>query len=185
MNRIIGRSKVLLALILALALGISLFFGEYLARSHNWVLHPGSPHIYYAENIGCGLIADRDGSLLADLTGQRTYATNENLRKAMLHWLGDRGGNISAPALSYYAKEIAGFDPVSGVYAYGGTADHCFGLNGYYNQALPLLEKLRTLSPDKTELWLTNLINCYYNLNMDSKVKELEKLQESLMDEGV
>ena len=58
-------------------------------------------------------------------------------------------------------------------------------LNGYYNQALPLLEKLRTLSPDKTELWLTNLINCYYNLNMDSKVKELEKLQESLMDEGV
>jgi tetratricopeptide (TPR) repeat protein len=58
-------------------------------------------------------------------------------------------------------------------------------LNGYYNQALPLLEKLRTNCPDKTELWLTNLINCYYNLNMDAKVKELEKLQESLMDEGV
>ena len=48
-------------------------------------------------------------------------------------------------------------------------------LNGYYNLALPLLEKLRTNCPDKTELWLTNLINCYYNLNMDAKVKELEK----------
>lgn len=58
-------------------------------------------------------------------------------------------------------------------------------LNGYYNLALPLLEKLRTNCPDKTELWLTNLINCYYNLNMDAKVKELEKLQETLMDEGV
>ena len=53
-------------------------------------------------------------------------------------------------------------------------------LNGYYNQALPLLEKLRVNCPDKTDLWLTNLINCYYNLNMDAKVKELEKLQEEL-----
>ena len=56
-------------------------------------------------------------------------------------------------------------------------------LNGYYNQALPLLEKLRVNSPDKTDLWLTNLINCYYNLNMSDKVKELEKLQESLFEE--
>ena len=56
-------------------------------------------------------------------------------------------------------------------------------LNGYYNQALPLLEKLRENCPDKTELWLTNLINCYYNLNKSDKVKELEKLQESLLGE--
>jgi tetratricopeptide (TPR) repeat protein len=56
-------------------------------------------------------------------------------------------------------------------------------LNGYYNQALPLLERLRNNCPEKTELWLTNLINCYYNLNMDAKVGELEKLQESLMGE--
>lgn len=56
-------------------------------------------------------------------------------------------------------------------------------LNGYYNQALPLLEKLRINCPDKTDLWLTNLINCYYNLNKSDKVKELEKLQESLMGE--
>ena len=53
-------------------------------------------------------------------------------------------------------------------------------LNGYFNQALPLLEKLRVNCPDKTELWLTNLMNCYYNLNMSNKVKELEKLQEEL-----
>ena len=56
-------------------------------------------------------------------------------------------------------------------------------LNGYYNQALPLLEKLRVNCPDKTDLWLTNLINCYYNLNKSDKVKELEKLQESLYEE--
>ena len=53
-------------------------------------------------------------------------------------------------------------------------------LNGYYNKALPLLEKLRQLKPDSYEMWLANLTNCYYNLNMTAKLKEIEKLQESL-----
>ena len=53
-------------------------------------------------------------------------------------------------------------------------------LEGYYNKALPLLERLRSVAPDKHELWLTNLINCYYNLKMADKVKELEDLQKSL-----
>ena len=53
-------------------------------------------------------------------------------------------------------------------------------LDAYYNQALPLLERLRAVAPDKHDLWLTNLINCYYNLKMADKVKELEDLQKSL-----
>ena len=53
-------------------------------------------------------------------------------------------------------------------------------LDGYYKKALPLLEKLRQLQPDKHELWLANLTNCYYNLNMTAELKEIEKLQESL-----
>ena len=108
-------------LVLVLSLGVSFFLGEYLLNSRKWVLSAGSPHIYNAENIGCGQIADRDGNLLLDLTGSRTYANLPSLRKSTLHWLGDRQGNISAPALSYYAKEIAGFDPLSGLYAYGGV----------------------------------------------------------------
>lgn len=108
-------------LVLVLSLGVSFFLGEYLLNSRKWVLSAGSPHIYNAENIGCGQIADRDGNLLLDLTGSRTYANVPSLRKSTLHWLGDRQGNISAPALSYYAKEIAGFDPLSGLYAYGGV----------------------------------------------------------------
>ena len=108
-------------LVLVLSLGVSFFLGEYLLNSRKWVLSAGSPHIYNAENIGCGQIADRDGNLLLDLTGSRTYSNIASLRKSTLHWLGDRQGNISAPALSYYAKEIAGFDPLSGLYAYGGV----------------------------------------------------------------
>ena len=32
-----------------------------------------------------------------------------------------RSGNISAPSLSHHAMALSGFDPISGVYAYGGT----------------------------------------------------------------
>ncbi len=121
MNRVMSRAKVLLVLVLVLSLGIMFFLGDYLINSGKWVHSAGSPHIYNAENIGCGQIADRDGNLLLDLTGDRVYADIPALRASTLHWLGDRQGNISAPALSHYAKEIAGFDPLSGLYAYGGV----------------------------------------------------------------
>jgi len=120
MNRIISRAKVLLVLILVLSFGLSFFLVEYAMNSGDWVYKPGSPHIYHAESIGCGKIADRDGILLVDLTGDHIYSNNAVLRMASLHWLGDRAGNISAPALNKYSKELAGFDPVSGLYAYGG-----------------------------------------------------------------
>lgn len=121
MNRIIGRSRVLIALILVMAIGMSFFVGEYFVNSGNWILFPGSPHIYNGGNIGCGIIADRDRNLLLDLTGGRLYSNSAPLRQSVVHWIGDRQGNISAPALSHYAMQIAGFDPIQGVYAYGGT----------------------------------------------------------------
>ena len=121
MNRIMRRAKVLLVLILILAGGMTFFVGEYFAKSDAWAMFPGSPHIYYGGNIGCGTITDRQGNLLLDLTGTRTYALDAAVRSATVHWLGDRKGNISAQALTHYAMQIAGFDPVEGVYAYGGT----------------------------------------------------------------
>jgi len=121
MNRIMGRARVLLILILVLALGTSLFVGEYFIKSGEWVMFAGSPHIYNAANIGCGMITDRDGNLLLDLTNGRTYTDNVQLRSAIIHWLGDRQGNISAPALPHYAEAIAGFSKLDGLYAYGGT----------------------------------------------------------------
>lgn len=136
MNRIIGRSKSLLILILVMALGISFFVGEYFAQSANWVVSPGSPHIYNVPssengttgttaavpgNINCGMVTDRDGVLLLDMTQGRVYTDNVQLRSAIIHWLGDRKGNISAPALPYYASMIAGFNAFDGLYNYDGT----------------------------------------------------------------
>ena len=121
MNRIMRRARILLVLVLVIALGISLFTGEYLINAGDWILFPGSPHLYNAGNLGCGIVTDRDGILLMDMRQQRTYAENSILRQSTIHWLGDRQGHISAPALSNYAMQIAGFDVINGVYTYGGT----------------------------------------------------------------
>ena len=122
MNRIMRRARILLVLVLMIALGISLFAADYLINARDWVLFPGSPHLYNAGNLGCGIVTDRDGVLLMDMRDQRVYADNDVLRQSTVHWLGDRKGHISAPALSNYAMQIAGFDVINGVYTYGGTA---------------------------------------------------------------
>ena len=122
MNRIMRRARILLVLILVMALGVSVFTAEYFINAGDWILFPGSPHLYNAGNLGCGIVTDRDGVLLMDMRNQRIYADNDILRQSTVHWLGDRKGHISAPALSKYAMQIAGFDVINGVYTYGGTA---------------------------------------------------------------
>ena len=119
MNRIASRATALF-LVCALLLGGFVFFiVEYLIKAEDWVLFPGSPHIYTGGNIGCGVVVDRDGKLLLDLNEGRKYSNVPLLRQATVHWIGDRRGSISAPALPHYAAELAGFDIVNGVYNYG------------------------------------------------------------------
>ena len=120
MNKVVGRAKIMLILILILAGGTLFFLGEYLFQAEKWVMTSGSPHVYQ-ENVGSGIVTDRDGILLLDTTKDRVYTDNVVLRESVIHWVGDREGNISAPILSHYADQIAGFDLISGVHHYGNT----------------------------------------------------------------
>ena len=121
MNRVAKRSIVALMLAFILVGGMCLFVTEYALNAGSWVVFEGSPHVYNGVNIGCGIITDRSGELLLDATGKRVYSEDSRIRKATLHWLGDRYGYISAPAVTDYADEMAGFDLLGGLYGYGGT----------------------------------------------------------------
>ncbi len=121
MNRIARRAAAVLLLVAALAMGVLFFFGEYLVKAGDWVMFSGSPHVYTAGRLESGLVLDRDGALLMDFSGDRTYAPDPKLRQAMLHWLGDRQGNIRPAILREYAGDMVGFDRVNGVYTYGGA----------------------------------------------------------------
>ncbi len=120
MNRIASRSIAILLLAAILVGGLGFFLVEYFIKGGQWVLHAGSPHVYSGPNIGTGIVTDRDGVLLLDMSGSRTYGSLPELRKSTLHWLGDRYGYISAPALPSYAEEMAGYNPLTGLYSYSG-----------------------------------------------------------------
>ena len=121
MNRIASRAMVLFLLVLLLLGGFVFFLAEYLVKADDWVIFPGSPHVYTGGNIGCGVVVDKDGALLLDLNEGRRYSNLLPLRQSTVHWVGDRYGSISAPSLSHYAAQIAGFDVINGVYNYGQT----------------------------------------------------------------
>jgi len=121
MNRVASRSTIALMLAVILLGGMCLFLVEYLLKADDWVVFEGNPHVYNGVNIGCGAIYDRSGSLLLDSSDCRSYARDSGVRKATIHWLGDRYGYISAPAVTAYASDMAGFDLLNGLYGYSGT----------------------------------------------------------------
>lgn len=116
MNRVTRRVWIMLVFIAILVGGMGFFLFEYATKSDQWVVFTGSPHVYADERTAEGVFMDRDGQILLDTRDGRTYADDALIRQATLHWLGDRQGNISAPAVSHYLKEMVGYDPVDGVY---------------------------------------------------------------------
>ena len=108
MNRVSKRASALFLLIILLAGGLGCFVYEYFTRAETWVVSAGSPHVFNSSNIGCGRVTDRSGNLLLDMTQKRTYATDLSVRKSTIHWLGDRQGRISAPAIAHYGREMTG-----------------------------------------------------------------------------
>lgn len=123
MNRIGRRAATMWLLIGLLIGGLGFFLYEYATQADKWVMHSGNPHMYAGGNqtVACGTVVDRDGIPLLALGNGRTYAADSYIRASLLHWLGDRSGNVDAPVLREYAEELAGFTPVNGIYGYGGT----------------------------------------------------------------
>ncbi|MBQ8797108.1 MAG: penicillin-binding protein [Oscillospiraceae bacterium] len=121
MNRIAGRAGVVLLLVALLVVGFSFFLCEYVMEAGDWAIFPGSPHVYDAGNLDRGVVTDRDGVLLLDMRGGKTYSGDELLRMSTVHWLGDRYGSVSAPVLPNYAQQLVGYDLLNGMYSYGGS----------------------------------------------------------------
>lgn len=109
----------MLLFILVLTVGMGFFLYEYATKSADWVVFTGSPHVYSTSSVGSAEVSDREGTVLLDTRAGRTYSPDSTLRQATLHWMGDRQGNIRSTILSTYTSQIAGFDRLNGVYAYG------------------------------------------------------------------
>lgn len=122
MNRIASRAWVAMVFVMILVAGMVFFLFEFNDNAQDWVLFSGSPHVYSGNKIKNGIVTDQSGVLLVDFSNGRSYAADETLRSAVLHWTGDRSGNISTPALYHYTAQMNGYDLLNGVYSYADTA---------------------------------------------------------------
>ena len=119
MNRVSGRSWVVLLLVFALIGGMAFFVLEFTNNARTWVFFDGSPHVYSGSKPAEGILVDREGKLLLDLSGNWAYNSDPAIRESTLHWVGDRLGNVNAPIVSRYSDEMTDFDLLNGIYAYG------------------------------------------------------------------
>ena len=118
MRRVSKRAWALAALIVILLGGLGFFLGEFMINAHAWVSHPNSPHLFGNTGTSSGTVVDRSGETLLTIGGDSSYAESTAVRKAMLHWLGDREGKINAPLVAGYADEMSRYNLVDGLYAY-------------------------------------------------------------------
>lgn len=116
MNRVSRRAWVLVVLIALLLGGMCFFITEYFLNASAWVSHTGSPHLFSSSELGT--VVDRSGLTLMTLGSSKAYAESASVRKATIHWLGDREGKISAPVVAGYADEMSSYDLINGLYAY-------------------------------------------------------------------
>lgn len=121
MNRIAGRARATVLLVLILLSGFTFFLVEFFVRADEWVIFPRSPHVYTNGNFDRGVVTDREEYLLLDLRNDRVYANDAQLRKATVHWVGDRYGEVDDSAVTQYASQLVGFDYLNGLYSYDGS----------------------------------------------------------------
>lgn len=120
MNRVAGRSWIMGLFLCVLLGGIGLFLSEYMQEAGQWVAKADATNLYNSIGIGSGTIYDGYGEELMHMDGAKVYSEDAAIRQSVLHWLGDRYGNIRAGAVNHYSALMSGYDPLNGVYDYSG-----------------------------------------------------------------
>ena len=118
MKTLAKRTYFALALACILLFGLLTFLVRYALFADRWVTFSGSPHVYTREGtLNTGIVVDREGTVLLSTEHGKQYADNALTRRATLHLLGDREGNIPSPVIRNYAKYLVGFDKLNGTAA--------------------------------------------------------------------
>lgn len=118
MKKIERRAMVCRILAAALVLGLGIFLWKWVAHGGSWASSAFNRHMYNSEGLlASGTILDRDGDVLSTIVdGKRVYYDNADVRKATLHVVGDRQGNIGTSALTAFGHKLTGYNIVNGAY---------------------------------------------------------------------
>ena len=137
MRKIEKRSVFCLILAALLGLGLAFFCFQFVVDGGDWASYPYNRHLYNnSGQLKGGTILDRDGDVLStlDADGNRVYFDDADIRRATLHAVGDKNGNIGAGALTAFADKLSGYNLLTGVYSPLGTGSSVYlTIDAYLN----------------------------------------------------
>ncbi len=114
MGNIKIRSLLLYLMSVAFLFGAGFFVYEYILNAKTWSLTPINKHLS-SGSAYCGQILDRNDFILAKtLNGKRIYSENENVRKALLHTVGDSASSFQTSVQTRYSSDLFGYNLISG-----------------------------------------------------------------------
>ena len=107
MKQVKQRTLLIYILLILFVAGRVLYPVRYVALGSRWASFPGNLSAYDSGIPVLGQILDRSGIVLYD-AAQGAYSDDDTLRRATLHAVGDREGNISTSALQSFQKQLTG-----------------------------------------------------------------------------
>lgn len=113
------RSLILYILGLGFIFGLSVFLYGMFTEGGSWALQPFNKHLTSGSQLSYGgQILDRNNVILAKSeNGKRTYNSDETIRRAMLHAVGDTRGYISTGIQYNYRSQLSGYNLITGLTA--------------------------------------------------------------------
>lgn len=127
MKKVQRRALSVLAIILCLLVGVSIFTFNFFRNGGDWVNFSANKHIYSNGVLIGGAIYDRDGNaLIQTVDGKRKYSDDESVRCATMHIIGDKKSNIATALQKVYADELVGYNVINGTYSVNGTGNNIY-----------------------------------------------------------
>ena len=123
MKKLERRAVLCLLLAFALMAGIVYYIYELTTEGATWVASPVNQHLYTNGYISTGSIYDRNGDLLLQnqSDGGKKFNSDYEIRRATVHTVGDKTGNILTAANVAFAGKLVGYDMLNGTFTTGDT----------------------------------------------------------------
>ncbi len=112
------RAAIVYALIAAFLAGVCFFVVSLVMNGGEWSSNKANRHIYRGGTIvNAGAIYDKNGVALAKSSdNERIFPSDSNVRKAVLHVVGDTAGVISTGTHYLYRDVLSGYSKIEGIY---------------------------------------------------------------------
>lgn len=112
------RAAIVYALIAAFLAGVCVFVISLVMNGSEWASNKANRHIYTGGTIvNAGTIYDINGVVLAKSSdNERVFADDANIRKSVLHVVGDTAGYISTGTHYLYRDVLSGYSKIEGIY---------------------------------------------------------------------